>query len=215
MKAFQEDLGRTCPSRFRTVFAGPIQGWSHGNWYIIYVFFNQKLFPFYLNQDSGLLAIQWVRSNPLIHSTPPPRLTITFHLKQSTVKIRVIAVTSVKGVQKRCQKKCQSHSHYYMVLKPKYQDFPFISVECRWLYKGFYKYYRWYVHTYGCVKGYIMLNVSWKTSMESPFSARGFQVTKSCNKSEALLKSNGCQTVRDISSINVNRKNMFDDMDHT
>ena len=61
-----------------------------------------------------------------------------------------------------------------------------------------------------------MLNVSWKTSMESPFSARGFQVTKSCNKSEALLKSNGCQTVRDISSINVNRKIlMFDDKEDT
>ena len=60
------------------------------------------------------------------------------------------------------------------------------------------------VRTYSCVKGYIMLNVSWKTSMESPFSARGFQVTKSCNKSEALLKSNGCQTVRHICSINVN-----------
>ena len=59
-----------------------------------------------------------------------------------------------------------------------------------------------------------MLNVSWKTSMESPFSARGFQVTKSCNKSEALLESNGCQTFRDISSINVNRKN-FDDMADT
>ena len=64
-----------------------------------------------------------------------------------------------------------------------------------------------------CKRVYIMLNVSWKTSMESPFSARGFQVTKSCNKSETLLKSNGCQTVRDICSINVNRKKtlMFDD----
>ena len=34
--------------------------------------------------------------------------------------------------------------------------------------------------------------------------AGGFQVPKSCNKSETLLKSNGCQTVRHICSINVN-----------
>ena len=44
-----------------------------------------------------------------------------------------------------------------------------------------------------------------KRSMYVPWEgAGGFQVPKSCNKSETFLKSNGCQTVRHICSINVN-----------